>query len=114
MMTWEDLQSWCDDLSRWIVEIGEEAEVKKAWPTSPFPFVADRTKDDIDEDKDILAYLTVWMCCKRKTRAPHYLESRMLLTEKFKGPWQELYVKLVHRFENDLDYKDIDIFSLAS
>ena len=53
------------------------------------------------------------MCCKLKTPAPAYLESRLLLTEKFKGPWQELYVKLIHRFKNNLDYKDIDIFHLA-
>ena len=113
MMTWEDIQSWCADLSNWIIEVGQEAEVRKAWPKSQFPLVANSSKDDIEEDKDILAYLTVWMCCKLKTPAPAYLESRLLLTEKFKGPWQELYVKLIHRFKNNLDYKDIDIFHLA-
>lgn len=113
-MTWEDIQSWCDELSAWIIEIGEEAEFMKAWPKGPFPLVANSIEDDIEEDKDILAYITVWMCCKRKERAPQHLESRMLLSEKFKGPWQELYVKLVQRFENNLDYKDIDVFLLAS
>lgn len=112
-MTWEDIQSWCDDLSAWIIEIGEEAEVRKAWPKGIFPLQANPRKDDIEEDKDVLAYITVWMCCKIGRRAPANLEARMLLSEKFKGPWQEIYAKLVHRFENKLDFKDIDIFSLA-
>jgi hypothetical protein len=113
-MTWEDVQSWCDDISAWIIEIGEEGEVRKAWPKGIFPLKADREKDDLDEDKDVLAYITVWVCCKIKKRAPAHLESRMLLLERFKGPWQEIYCKLIHRFENNLDYKDIDVFSLAS
>lgn len=113
-MTWEDIQSWCDDLSAWIIKTGQEDEVRKAWPKGQFPLKANPRKDDIEEDKDVLAYITIWVCCKIKSRAPAGLEARMLLTEKFKGPWQEIYVKLAHRFENNLDYKDIDVFGLAS
>lgn len=111
MMTWEDLQSWCNDLSAWITELGEEDELKKAFPKGQFPLVADREKDELEEDKDVLAYLTVWMCCKRRTRAPSHLESRMILTDKFKGPWQTLYLELVRRFERNLEFTDI--FDLA-
>lgn len=114
MMTWEDLQSWCDDLCSWIVEIGEEAYVRKTWPKGIFPLVVDREKDEIEEDKDVLAYITVWMCCKRKVRAPGNLEARMILSERFRGPWQEVYCKLVHRLENNLDFTDIDIYRMTA
>lgn len=100
MMTWEDLQSWCDDLSSWIVELDELDELKKAFPKGQFPLVANR-------DKDVLAYLVVWMCCKRKMRAPPNIDSRMMLSESFKGPWQEIYSRLVQRLENNLTFRDI-------
>jgi len=111
-MTWADLQSWCDDLSSWIIELGEEDEVRKAWPKGIFPLVVNQEKDEIDEDQDVLAYITVWMCCKLRTRAPANIEARMIFC-KFKGPWQEIYFKLIKRFENNLDFRDIDIFGLA-
>jgi len=109
MMTPEDLQSWCDDLSAWIKELGEEEEFKTAYPKGTLPLVVDLA--DIEDNKDILAYLIVWMCCKRKMRAPPHLESRMVLAERFKGPWQGIYSKLVQRLERGLAFTDI--FDLA-
>lgn len=113
-MTWEDLQSWCDELSAWITELGEQEELKTAFPKGQFPLVADREKDELEEDKDVLAYLTLWICCKRRIQAPPGLHSRILLAGPFKGPWQTLYVELLKRWENHQDFNDIDIFSLAS
>lgn len=110
-MTWEDLQSWCDELSAWITELGEVDELQKAFPKGKFPLVADREKDELEEDKDVLAYLTLWMCCKRRTKAPQGLHARMLLAGNFKGPWQMLYSRLTEA----LEYKKrfTDLFDLA-
>ena len=113
MTTWEDLQSWCDDLSAWITELGEEGELEKAFPKGQFPLVASRDPADLQCDKNVLAYLTVWMCCKKGTPAPPAIHARMLLSDSFERPWQELYSKLVTRLEAKQDYQDIDIFSLA-
>jgi hypothetical protein len=114
MLTWEDLQSWCDDLSNWVVEIGQDEDVKRAWPKGPFPFVVDPAQDDIENCKDILSFMTVWVCCKLKTRAPSYLESRIILSERFRGPWQDVYCKLVQRLENNLDFTDIDVYRMTA
>lgn len=108
-MTREDIQTWCDELNSWIVELGEEEEFKKAYPKDPFPLAAD--KDDLEDSRDVLAYLTVWMCCKRRTQAPTGLHNRMILAEPFNGPWQKLYVKLIEALEKTKEI--IDIFSLA-
>lgn len=111
MLEWDDIQSWCNDLSNWIVELGQEKEVKVAFPKGDFPLTVDKFNDEKEEAVDVLAYLTLWMCCKKKTRAPAHLESRILLVGKFKGPWQKLYLKVVQKFEAN---EDIDFFSLAS
>lgn len=109
-MNWEDIDSWCDALNSWIIEIGEEEELAKALPKGQFPLKAD-PEDDIENSKDILAYLTVWMCCKRRTPAPTGLHSRMILAGPFQGPWQRLYTGLLDRWERRREFGDI--FNLA-
>lgn len=111
-MTWEDINAWCDELNSWIIEIGEEEELAKAFPKGSFPLKADPKEDEIEESRDILAYLTVWMCCKRRTPAPTGLHNRILLGKPFKGPWQRVYAGLLDRWERNQDFKDLDIFSL--
>lgn len=110
-MTWEDLQNWCDELSAWITELGEVDELQKAFPKGQFPLVADREKDEPEEDRDVLAYLTLWMCLKRRTQAPAGLHSRILLGEPFKGPWQILYIRLLDALEKEIKFTDL--FDLA-
>jgi hypothetical protein len=112
-MTWEDINAWCDELNSWIIGIGGQEEFTKAHPRGPFPLKADPSKgDDIEDSKDLLAYLTLWMCCQTKTEAPAGLHSRIILAGPFKGPWQVLYTRLLEKWKRE-DFNDIDIFSLA-
>lgn len=92
--TWEDLESFCNDLSNWIVELDLVEEIQKAHPVSPFPLKPNREADDLDDGLDLLLYLTLWMCLKANTKAPAYLESRIIMVPKTKGPWKEMYAKL--------------------
>lgn len=113
-MTWDDLQTWCHELSAWIIEMGEVGELKKAYPRGPFPLVADREQDDLEDSKDVLAYITLWMCCKRRTQAPTGLHNRIMLAEPFKGPWQRLYVKLIQALGEKKEPMEMaEIFNLA-
>lgn len=94
MFKLEDVQSFCDDLSAWIIKLNCVDELEKAFPRGEFPLKAD--KDDLEDGLDILIYLTVWMCLKNKIKAPDHLESRIFFA-KTKGPWQEIYLKFINK-----------------
>ena len=108
MLTREDIQSFCDEVSQWIVDLDALDELHKAIPNAQLPLKADLY--DLDESIDVLGYLILWICCKHKTRAPAALETRIVLA-KFKGPWQVLYVRLMEKLEKNPFQK---IFDLAS
>lgn len=93
VFTWEDIQSFCDDLSAWIIQTNTQEELKSAAPKACFPLKADPKKDDIQEDLDVLVYLTLWVCLKMQTKAPAHIESRIILSPPTKGPWKQLYLK---------------------
>jgi len=111
-LTWEDVRVWCDELSAWIIEIGEQEEFKVAHPAGPFPLYPDPEKDDLQDDVDILGYLTLWMTCKRGALPPPGLHNRMMLSDSFKGPWQEVYSKVAQKIEKEQEYKELDIYRL--
>lgn len=114
MFGWDDIQSFCDDLSKWMIETNTVDELKLAHPKGEFPLRADPKEDDEQTSWDTLCYLTLWICCKAKSKAPDCLESRILLSEKnLKGPWAKLYVKLMQRGFKDPEDKWFDIWNLA-
>ena len=94
MFDLKDLESFCVDLSNWIVELDLAEELQKASPKATFPLSVDPNVDTVEEGLDVLLYLTVWMCLKANKKAPPHLESRILLSPKTKGPWKQLYSKL--------------------
>lgn len=100
-MNWEDVQNFCDDLSNWIVEIDNVEEFKAAYPTGTFPLKADPQEDDMKQGWETLTYITLWNCCKKQIKAPHYIESRIFLERFDDCPWPKLYLKL-----KDRDFKD--------
>ncbi len=110
-MNKEDLQSYCDDLSSWITELDLVGELQKAHPKGQFPLVVD-SEDDLEEGLDVLFYLTLWMCIKSNLRAPPYLESRIILSGKIRGPWKQLYSKLCLKWDQGI--KVDEIWDLAS
>jgi len=97
MFSLQDIQSYCDDLSEWIIELGLISELQNANPKADFPLVAD--EDDIKDGWETLVYLTVWMCLKAKTKAPPHLESRILLCGNLEGPWKLIYSRLCSKLE---------------
>jgi hypothetical protein len=99
-LTWEDVRVWCEELSAWITELGEEEEFKVAEPGRTFPLTPDEEKDDLQDDIDVIGYLTLWMTCKSGKLPPTGLHNRMMLCDKFKGPWQKLYSRAVRKIEN--------------
>lgn len=109
--SWQDLESFCNDLSNWIVELDLVGELQKAHPRGDFPLKPDPKVDDLDEGLDLLLYLTLWMCLKANTKAPSYLESRIIMFPKTKGPWKEMYAKMCAK----IDRKEIvdDMWNLA-
>lgn len=112
-MNKEDLQSYCNDLSKWISELGLEDELKVAFPKGNFPLNVN-DEDELEEWADILVYLTLWMSIKANIRAPHYLESRMVFCDKVKGPWRQLYSKLLLKLEEGSRVSSInDLWLLA-
>lgn len=94
-----DLQNFCDDLSKWITELGLEEELIKASPNATFPLTAD--KEDEKDGFETLVYLTVWMCLKAGTKAPPHLESRIILPPRFEGPWKLIYSRLCGKIDED-------------
>lgn len=110
--TWEDIQSYCDDLSDWIIETNTQDELIHASPKATFPLKADPEQDDLQEDLDILVYLTLWVCLKLKTKAPDHLESRIMLAPALKGPWKLLYLRLCAKVQNNEHIQEI--WDLAS
>jgi hypothetical protein len=114
MFTWEDIQSFCDDLSAWIIETNTQEELEKACPKATFPLKANIEKDDIQDDLDALVYLTVWVCLKINSKAPPHLESRIIFAPKLKGPWKYLYSKLCNKIDKIDNKENIDdIWNLA-
>jgi hypothetical protein len=111
--TWEDLQVWCEELNAWIISIGAEEEFKVAHPKGPFPLHPDPLKDDLEDDRDVIGYLTIWMMCKSGKRPPTGLHNRMILSDPFKGPWQELYSKIVRQIEANQEIDLNQLFTLA-
>lgn len=93
MFNWDDLQSFCDDLSQWMIETNTQDELQKAAPKAVFPLKADPEQDDLQEGLDILVYLTLWVCLRVKSKAPQHIESRIMLSPPLKGPWKQLYSK---------------------
>jgi hypothetical protein len=112
MFSWQDLQSFADDLSAWIIELDLVDELQKAHPRGIFPLKADPELDDAAEDLDVLIFLTLWMCLKAKTKAPPHLESRIIFSPNTVGPWKQLYVRLCARIEQKEEV--LDIWNLAS
>lgn len=100
MLSWDDIQSFCDDLSQWMIETNTVDQIKIAHPRSDFPLKADPSIDDEQESWEILVYLTLWVCLKKKIKAPSHLESRILLSDNIKGPWVRLYVKLIETLKS--------------
>lgn len=117
MFTWQDLQSFCDDLSQWIIETNTQEELAKAAPRATFPLKADPEQDDIQDGLDVLVYLTLWVCLKVKSKAPPHLESRILLAPALKGPWKQLYSKWCAKIDGKEPDSQInqleDIWNLA-
>lgn len=112
--TWEDLESFCNDLSDWIVKLDLCEELQKASPRSSFPLKPDEKDDTIDEGLDVLLYLTLWMCLKANTKAPPHLESRIFLAPNTRGPWKKLYAKLCLALDEKQKVSKIeDIWHLA-
>lgn len=114
MFDWDDVQSFCDDLSKWIEETHTVDQLALAHPRSTFPLKADPAIDTIEESWGVLVYLTLWIACKTKSKAPPCLESRLFLSEKcIDGPWAKLYIKLMERGFTDPEEKWVDVFNLA-
>jgi hypothetical protein len=109
MFNLNDLQSFCDDLSDWIIKLNCVDEIEKAYPRGEFPLKAD--ENDLEDGWDVLIYLTVWMCLKNKIKAPSHLESRILLLNT-KGPWQKIYLKISNETVYGKEFSEI--FNLAS
>lgn len=112
-MNKEDIQSYCDDLTAWIMELGLAGELEKAHPKSVLPLQADL--EDLDDSLDILFYLTLWMCLKSNKTAPPHIESRMMLCGNTRGPWKKLYSKLCIALEEKevLNLNSEDFWGLA-
>lgn len=107
MFTWDDLQSFCDDLSNWIIELDFVGEMEKAFPKGEFPLKANPKEDNLEQGLDVLLYLTLWMCIKANTKAPSHLESRIILSPKTNGPWKELYARLCSKMDQQITIKEI-------
>lgn len=102
----EDLQSYCDDLSAWIIELGIQEELQKAYPNGKLPLkVAD--DDDLVEGLDFLVYLTLWMSIKSNRKAPPHLESRIVLSGTIRGPWKQIYSKLCLKWDQGIKVDEI-------
>ena len=118
-LTWEDVRVWCEEFSAWITEIGQEEEFKVAHPKADLPLTPDQEKEDLQDDIDILGYLTLWMTCKIRNLPPTGLHNRMILCDSFSAhsPWQGLYSRVVQKITDRQEYADIDVcrlFYLAS
>jgi len=107
-LTPEDINIWRDELNAWIIEIGAEEQVKIAQPARSFPLKPNQENEEPEEEQDVLGYLTLWMTLKSKSQPPAGLHNRMMLSEKFKGPWQKLYSKITQ----DIEDKPADIKSI--
>lgn len=97
MFDLKDIQNYCDDLSRWIEELGLVDELAKASPKAEFPLVAD--EGDLEDGWETLVYLTIWMCLKAKTKAPPHLESRIFFCGNLKGPWKLIYSRACSKLD---------------
>lgn len=112
LFSWDDLQSFCDDLSNWIIELGLEGEMKHSFPKGSFPLKAEKDLDDLENGLDVLIYLTLWMCLKTQQKAPSHLESRIVLSPKTKGPWQTLYFRFCEKLDKKIRIEEL--WDLAS
>jgi hypothetical protein len=112
-LTPEDIKVWRDELNAWITEIGAEEQVKIAQPARSFPLKPNPENEEPEEEQDVLGFLTLWMTLKSKSQPPAGLHNRMMLSDKFKGPWQKLYSSVVQEIKDKpADIKSI--FDLAS
>jgi len=102
MTTWEDIHSYCKELSDWIVETNKVEEIKAAFPRATFPIVADESEDDIPDGLDTLFFLTLWVAASTQSPAPDAIESRiMFLKNETQSPWQQLYIKLREKLKDN-------------
>jgi hypothetical protein len=88
MITKEMLLSFCDDLSNWMVELGD-TDLSQAAPHMKIPLRDHLFTDNVEEEWETLIYLTFWMCVKHHKKAPDHIESRIILLGK--GRWSSLY-----------------------
>lgn len=94
MITDEMILSFCDDLSDWMLELGD-TDLTQAAPHMKVPLRNHVNLNDRENEWEQLFYLTFWMCLKHRTKAPDHIESRLMLTGK--GIWPNWYLKFVER-----------------
>lgn len=102
MFNLDDLQSWCDDLNKWIIELDCTEELILTGGKGEFPLKVDYENDDVEQGLNVLVYLTLWMCLKNNKKAPDHIHSRIVMAS-ISEPWQKIYFA----FCDKLDGKNI-------